>query len=169
VKLLSTLWTAVEHGAELVAGCMVSLCPRPHCGQLLPRACYGSIESEEEAPAGHSDRRQHAGEHLQAQVLLVPQPVRPALDDADLVVQPLDEPQRHLVLLAAVGCNPVPVALDHGGELLVGLEPLPLQRRFPVLEKASRPALALVVPQLAEGLLEHVGRVEPLVGGQQLL
>ena len=42
----------------------------------------------------------------------------------------------------------------------MGLEALPLQARAPVLEEAPRPALALVVPELTEGLLEQVGRVQ---------
>src|SRR5713101_8021426 len=50
------------------------------------------------APQPHSDLRQHAGEHLQAQILLVSQTVGAALDHADLVVEPLHESQRHLVL-----------------------------------------------------------------------
>ncbi len=40
-------------------------------------------------------------------------------------------------------------------ELLVGFEPLPFQAREPVLEEAPCPALALVVPELAEGLLSE--------------
>src|SRR5437660_1350245 len=36
-----------------------------------------------------------------------------------------------------------------------------------LLEEAARPALAAVVPELAERLFEEVGRVQPLVGGQQ--
>ena len=55
------------------------------------------------------------------------------------------------------------------GELLVGLEALPLERGAPVVEEAPRPAFALVAPELAEGLLEQVGRVQPLVGGEQHL
>jgi hypothetical protein len=39
------------------------------------------------------------------------------------------------------------MALDHRGELLIGLEPLPFERGAPVLEEAPRPALALVVPR----------------------
>ena len=49
------------------------------------------------------------------------------------------------------------MTLDHLGELLVGLEPLPFQARPPVVEEASRPALALAFPELAKGLLEQVG------------
>ncbi len=59
--------------------------------------------------------------------------------------------------------------IDHLGEFLVGLEPLPLQARAPVLEESSRPTLALVVPELAEGLLEQIRRVQPLVRRQQRL
>src|SRR5271166_275508 len=67
------------------------------------------------------------------------------------------------------GGNAVPMPVDHRGEFLVRREPLPLQARAPVLEEASCPTLALVAPQLAEALLENIGRVEPLVGRQQCL
>jgi len=59
------------------------------------------------------------------------------------------------------------VTIDHFGEALVGFEPAPFQARAPVVEETARPALALVVPQLAEGLLQDVGGVEALVGCQQ--
>jgi len=39
-----------------------------------------------------SDRRQHAGQDLEAEVLFVAKPVRAALEDADFVVQSLDSP-----------------------------------------------------------------------------
>src|SRR5712692_11903299 len=84
-----------------------------------------------------SDRRQHAGADLEAEVLFVAQPVRAALEHADLVVQPLDEAQCHLVLRAAVGRDPLPVPLNHRRELLVGAQALPLERRPPVLEEAA--------------------------------
>src|SRR5260370_12357458 len=89
-----------------------------------------------------SELGQHAGQDLQSQILLVAQPVGPALDDADLVVESFDEAQGDLVLGATVGGNPVPVPLEQLGELLVRLEALPLQRRSPILEEAARPALA---------------------------
>jgi hypothetical protein len=37
-KLLSTLWTAVWDPATWWQAATRSVCPRPHCGQLLPRA-----------------------------------------------------------------------------------------------------------------------------------
>ena len=49
------------------------------------------------------------------------------------------------------------MAINHLGELHVGRQPLLLEARTPVLEEASRPALALVLPELAEGFLEQVG------------
>src|SRR5438128_4174038 len=58
------------------------------------------------------DLRQHAGENLEPEVLFVAEPVRAALEDADLVVQPLDEAERDLVLRAAVGRDPLPVPLN---------------------------------------------------------
>jgi hypothetical protein len=39
--------------------------------------------------AARSERRQHAGEDLEAEVLFVTKPVGAALEDADLVVQAL--------------------------------------------------------------------------------
>src|SRR5664280_1520566 len=57
--------------------------------------------------------------------------------------------------------------IDYLGKLFIRCEPLPLQARAPVLEEAPRPALALVVPKLAEGFLQNVGRVQPLVRRQQ--
>ena len=91
------------------------------------------------------------------------------MDDVDLVVQAFDEAERDLVLGSAVGGDAVPVAVDHRGELLVGFEPLPFEALAPVLEEAARPGLALVVPELAERLLQHIGRVQPFVGGKQCL
>ena len=57
--------------------------------------------------------------------------------------------------------------IDHFGEALVGFETLPFQARAPVVEETAGPTLPLVGPQLAEGLLQDVGGVEALVGGQQ--
>ena len=117
--------------------------------------------------ASPSPKRQHAGEDLEAEVLFVAQPVRAALEHADLVVQTLDEAEGDLVLREAVGRDPLSVPINHGGEFLVGPQALPLEGRPPVLEEAARPALAAVVPELAEGFLEQVGGVQPLVGGEQ--
>src|SRR5918996_937317 len=84
-----------------------------------------------------------------------------------LLFSPSTKPERDLVLRAAVGRDPLPVPLNHRGELLVGTQALPLERRPPVLEEAARPALAPVVPELAERFLEQVGGVQALVGGEQ--
>jgi hypothetical protein len=62
------------------------------------------------------------------------------LDHADLVVEPLDERERDLVLRPAVGGNAVPMTIDHLGKFLVGLDPLPSEVRAPVLEEAPSPA-----------------------------
>lgn len=55
-----------------------------------------------------SEWRQHAGEHLQAQVVLVAETVGASLDDADLVVESFDEAEGYLVLGVAVGSDAVP-------------------------------------------------------------
>src|SRR4051794_5645939 len=116
-----------------------------------------------------SDFWQHAREDFEAKVLFVSKSVGPSLDDADLVVDPFHEAQGDLVLLLAIRRDPVPVVLDHPGELLVRLETLPPQGRLPSLEKSPRPHLPFVVPQLTEHLLEKVGFVQPPVGLEQRL
>ena len=83
------------------------------------------------------------------------------MDHANLVVQTFYESQRHFILRLAIGGDAVPVTVDHRGELLVGLEALPLERGAPVLKEAPSPTLPLVVPQLPELLLEDIGRVQP--------
>src|SRR6266545_1938112 len=115
-----------------------------------------------------SQRRQERGDDLELEVLLVAVAVGAPLEDADLVVEALDQAEADLVLRPAVGGDAVPVPLDHRGELPVGLEPLPLEGLLPALEEGACPALGLVAPELAEGLLEQVGDVEPFVGPEQL-
>ena len=112
---------------------------------------------------------QHACENFEPQVLFITYAVGAALDYTYLVVEALNETERDFVLRPAVGRNAIPMAVDHLGELLIWLEPLPLETGAPVLEEASRPALALIAPQLAKTLLKDIGRVEPLVGRQQYL
>src|SRR3990172_8280049 len=80
-------------------------------------------------------------------------PYRRAAEAGDVVIQPLDEPEGHLVLDLAVGGDPLPMSVDHLGEFLVRRESLPLQARAPVLEEFACPALALLLPQLPEGFL----------------
>src|SRR3954471_271507 len=116
-----------------------------------------------------SDFRQHAREDFEPEVLFISESVCPSLDDADLVVDPFDETQGHLVLLMAIRRDPVPVLVDHPGELLVRLETLPPQGRPPSVEESPRPNLPLVVPQLAEHLLEQVSLVQPPIGLEQRL
>src|ERR1019366_7340234 len=114
-----------------------------------------------------SERRQHAREDLEAKVVFIAQAVSAALDDADLVVQALDEAESDFVLWLAVRGDAVPVSLDHVGEVFVGRKALPLQLRAPVIEELACPGLAVVIPQLGKRLLEHIGGVQALVGGQQ--
>src|SRR5262249_6965777 len=109
------------------------------------------------------------GQDFEPQVVFIAQAVGAALDHPDFVVEPLDEAERDLVVRPAVGGNAVPMPIDHGGELLVRLEALPLEARTPILEEPPCPALALVIPQLAEALLEEIGGVEPLVGRKERL
>jgi len=71
------------------------------------------------------------------------------------------------VVRVAVTDDPVPVALDHVGELLEGFKPLPAQLGFPVLEESLGPERVPVIPELPEGLLEQIRPVESFVGLQQ--
>jgi len=89
------------------------------------------------------------------------------LKDTDFVVEAFHEAGRNLVFGFAVGGDAVSVAVDHVGEALVGPEALPFEAGAPVVEAASGPSLAPVVPELAEGLLEDIRRVEAHVGGKQ--
>ena len=109
------------------------------------------------------------GNDLHGQVFLVAKAVRLALDNAYGVVQSLDATKRDFVLGPAIRDDAIPMTFDHGRELLEGRKPLPAQTALPVLEEAPCPTFAFVVPELAEGLLEQVGGVEPLVGGKQCL
>src|SRR6266849_4505494 len=108
-------------------------------------------------------------ENIEAEIFVASQTVCSSLEDADFVVEAFDEAERDLVFGFAIGGDTVPVAIDHVGEALVGAEALPFEAGSPIVEEAPRPALAPVVPELAEGLLEDVGSVEALVGGQQNL
>ena len=89
------------------------------------------------------------------------------MEDADFVVEALDETERDFVLGFAPGGNAVPVAVNHIGEAFVGFQALPFETGAPVVEEATRPTFAVVVPQLGEGLFEDIGGVQPLVGGKQ--
>src|SRR5437868_7520482 len=121
-------------------------------GKAVPCASVIKLADEVpgKAPAVVLQRRQHAGENLEPQIFFVAQAVGAALDHPDLVVEPLDEAERDLVLKPAVGGDPVPMTIDHRGELLIRLKPLPLEARAPMIEEAPRPALALVAAPLAE-------------------
>jgi hypothetical protein len=110
---------------------------------------------------------QCTGEYLQPEILLVVETVGPSLEGADLVVQPLHESEGDFVVCVTVGHDAVPVILNHRRELLIGFEPLPFERVAPVVEEATCPAGDVVVPQLSEGFLEHVRRVQSLVDREE--
>src|SRR5271157_5815875 len=134
---------------------------RGRCG--LP----GSITNDGSDLGSPLQSWQHAGENLEAEIFFVAQAVGSALEDADFIVEAFDEAERDLVFRFAVGGDAVPMAIDQVGEALVGPEALPFEAGPPVLEETPRPTLAPVIPELAECLLEDVGRVEALVGGEQ--
>src|SRR6266849_2386122 len=100
-------------------------------------------------------RRQERRDDLEIQILIVMVAVGATLQDADLVVQALDHPEADLVLRMAVRDDTLPMPLDHVGKALEGLEALPLQTISPEDEEGASPDGILVVPELAEGLLEQ--------------
>ena len=63
------------------------------------------------APQIESERRQHAGQDFEPQVIFVRQAVGAALDHSDLVVEPFDKAERDLVFRPAVGGNAVPMPI----------------------------------------------------------
>src|SRR5271168_3908596 len=93
-------------------------------GKAVPSASVIRLAHEvPESPSAPLQRRQHAGENLEPQIFFVAQAVGAALDHPDLVIEPLDEAERDLVFRPAVGCDPVPMTIDHLGELLIRLKP----------------------------------------------
>jgi len=61
------------------------------------------------------------------------------------------------------------MTVNHLSELLIRRKTLPLEAGAPVLKEAPCPTLALVTPQLTEGLLEQVGGMQAFIRGQQRL
>lgn len=64
----------------------------------------------------------------------------------------------------AVTDDPFPVALIHGGKLLEGFQPLPVQLRCPALEELACPGRVIIVPELTERFFQQIGLVKPLIG-----
>ena len=111
---------------------------------------------------------QHAGQDLEAKILLIAQAVRASLDDADFVIQPLDEPQGHLVFRPAVSSNAVPMTIDHLGKLLIALQSLPFETCPPVLKELPRPSFVVVIPKLSICRARHMDSwTKPLRGSSR--
>src|SRR5690349_11348402 len=102
------------------------------------------------------DLRKHTSKDLQPQILLVAQPVGPPLDNPNLIVQPFHESQGNLIVGMTICSDAVPMSVHQFGKLFVGLEALPLQRGSPIFKETPCPAFPLIVPQLAESLLEQI-------------
>src|SRR5208283_1321188 len=125
-------WTRIPQAWAVSAAQAGLLRDRPQCDKSQGVRGTASPEMSELGYQA-SEWRQHAGQDLQAQILLVAQAIGTPLEHANLVVESLDETQGHLVLRLAKGGNAIPVLLDHAGELLVRFEPLPFEGCFPVL------------------------------------
>lgn len=89
----------------------------------------------------------------------VPVTVSPSDHVFGLLVGGLNVPQRHLFL--AVREDPVKMFLHHDRKALQGLHPAPLEGVDPFPEELHGPCSGLVLPEMAEGLLEKVGLHEP--------
>ena len=61
------------------------------------------------------------------------------------------------------------MAVDQLGKFSVRRQTLPFQALLPTLEEGPRTAFSPVVSELAELLLEQVGRVQASIGLQQFL
>ena len=103
----------------------------PRIGESLSqdpaRLLYSGSSGNRVGDFGTSERWKHACEDLEPQIFLVAQAVGAPLDDADLVVEALNEAERDFVFRLAVGGDTVPMPINHRGELLKRFEPLPLQ------------------------------------------
>ena len=113
---------------------------------------------------GFSGVRDERGEHFELQVLRVSDPVGPALNHPDLIVESLHEAEGDLVIGTAIADDALPVSFHQADELLERLEPAPAQLGLPVLEELPGPGGMVVVPQLPEGLFEEIRLMEPFVG-----
>ena len=60
-------------------------------------------------------------EDLELQIVQVLDSECPALNQPDLVVEAFHESEGDLVIGVAIGGDAIPMALDHGGEILKGL------------------------------------------------
>src|SRR3970282_2344732 len=110
-----------------------------------------------------SELRQHRSKNFQPQIFFISKAIGTPLDDTNLVVEALDESQRHFVFGSAVSGNAIPMTFNHLGKFLIGSKPLPFERRLPVLKEAPCPTFALVAPQLPKGLLEQIRAVQSFV------
>jgi len=82
------------------------------------------------------------------------------LQHPDLVVDPFDQAKADLVIRMTVGGNTFPMGFNQLSKLPVRFQALPFQAVFPALEEDACPALSTVVPELPEGLLKDVGRIQ---------
>jgi len=64
---------------------------------------------------------------------------------ANLVVESLDDAQRHLVLGIAISSDSIPMSINHVGEFFKGFEPLPRQARAPAQQRTGS-GLAYCLP-----------------------
>lgn len=115
------------------------------------------------------DLGQHAREDLPTKGFFAPEYVYPPLDDPDLRLDPLDEPEGELLPGLAVRRDPAPVSLHVRGDRLERFEALPLEGFLPVAEEPPCPPVPAVPPRVIERLLEQISHLEPHVGGEPLL
>ncbi len=91
------------------------------------------------------------------------------MQDPDFVVNSFHQSKADFVVWMAIRSNTFPMGFNHVSELPIRLQPLPLQRVFPALEEGTSTPFGAVVPELSEGFLENVGRIQAAVDLEQFL
>src|ERR1019366_4847814 len=124
-------------GCDRDPDCRTSSRPAEICsaptGRTYDRSRPNRLKRQKSACQG----RPSTYEDFEFEIFFVAQAVGAALEDADFVVETLDEAERDVVGRLAVSDDAVPIALDHGGEFFVGREVLIAQLLAPGVEEAS--------------------------------
>ncbi len=89
------------------------------------------------------------------------------MEHPDFGIDPFAQSKTDFVLWATIGHNALPVGVNQRRKLSIRLQALPPQTVLLAFEKDPGTPFGAVVPTLAEGFLEEVGRIQPPVSLQQ--